>query len=229
MFWKTKKYYMALFSLLAITVLFTSYQHLSSQLIFHKKPSVAQLGKEYIVFATSDIIPTATKQEKVHLIEFFSYDCGTCNTIQAAIQKRYRHQSDFLSIEQIPIGDGETAKCLEKTHYLLTMLGKHAPSYIFTFLSQHHSKKIDTDAIKNWILKTSISKTDYDTAEHFTAGITAQIARSHLLQKTYCVEDIPFFVIGGRYQTDIGMAKGNISRLFEIIDQLIEKVKQGEA
>ena len=46
--------------------------------------------------------------------------------------------------------------------------------------------------------------------------------------KFYNIEEIPVFVIGGRYKTSPIMTGGDLLRFFQVVEALIEKVKQGK-
>lgn len=186
-------------------------------------------GKEYRVITPSDIIPKAVPEEEVQVLQFFSYDCPTCYALEPVVEAWLKTKPKYVQFEQIPVSDNNpTLIALERVYYVTRMLGAHLPSLIFKLIYEEGKDLSDPTIAKTEFIKKGVSENEYETANNFKAGIETQMARGSSLQKTYNIDTIPVFIVGGRYETHLEMTGGNMIRLFEVIDHLIEKVKKGE-
>jgi thiol:disulfide interchange protein DsbA len=193
------------------------------------KQSSFQAGKDYRLISTSDIIPKATPQEEVKVIEFFGYDCPACYEIDTPLHEWVNKQPDFVKFEQIPVSDDDpTLKALDRLYYLTRMLGHHVPPLIFKLIYEEGQDVSNPEIAKQNLIKKGISLSDYEAANRFQAGIDSQIIRGKRLVQTYNIEATPVFIIGGRYETNLKMTDGDLARLFDVMDMLIEKVRKGE-
>jgi thiol:disulfide interchange protein DsbA len=186
-------------------------------------------GKEYLVITSSDIIPKPSPQDTVSVIEFFSYDCDACYEINPLLQAWKDTQPISVQFEQIPVQDQDTHSLnLARIHYIGHRFKNDMTAFLFKWLYEEKQDLDNADAVKNNFLKEGISLKMYENAMYCQAGLEAQIARSAQLEKLYQIDYIPVFIIGGRYKTSHIMTGGNLFRLFEVMEALIEKVRKGE-
>jgi thiol:disulfide interchange protein DsbA len=186
------------------------------------------LGEEYTIITHSGIVPKASPEDTVSVIEFFSYSCSACYDIESAVQAWLNLQPSFVKFEQIPVNENDTSSHhIVRLHYLGHRLKKNMTTILFQWLNKGQDLK-NTLIVKQNFLDLGISSADYEQAIRGQAGLDAQIARGKNLEKIYEIEEMPLFIIGGRYKTSLSMTKGDLFRFFEVMNALIEKIKQGE-
>lgn len=193
-----------------------------------------QVGKDYKLtpaYEGSGIVPKATPQQEVHVIEFFSYACEACYEIEPDLQAWLAQKPTFVKFERIPLHFFNPEwELLGRLYYMTRMLGKQhvLTPVIFKFIHEENQSFSNQKDVKRLLLENNITLADYHAVDQFQGGLDAQLARGRQLERIYQITAAPSLVIGGRYKLDPSIVGGDVRRFFEVVNHLILKIKNGE-
>jgi protein-disulfide isomerase len=201
----------------------------SQAMLVDKAAAPPVLGKEYTIVNSSQMIPRKSPKAIVSVMEFFSYNCNACHEIESTVRTWLKLQPNFVRFEQIPVSDGSSASdTITRLHYLGHQLIPEMTTRLFQWLEEGQDVQ-NVEVVKENFLKLGILSTDYERVYNCQSGLDSQIARGKSLDKLYAIEDIPTFIIGGRYKTNLMMTDNDLLRFFEVMNALIQRVKQGDS
>jgi thiol:disulfide interchange protein DsbA len=90
---------------------------------------------------------------------------------------------------------------------------------VFDATQKDNIETHDKDVAANWLAKQGVDKTKF-LASYSSFGVENQARRDGQLTRSYQVAGVPTFVVGGKYQTNVGDAGGE-EQLFQVLDKLI--------
>jgi len=140
-----------------------------------------------------------TKDRQV--LEFFSYACGACYTMESFVTQFKKNNSD-IKIIPVPTDLGHPQwKIYVKAYYLGELLNVLDKSHAKIFHKIHVEKRqITSDsALKQFFVDLGVDSDKYDKAEKsFT--LNAKIRKAKQLNKKFRISGTPTFVANQRYK-----------------------------
>jgi len=171
-------------------------------------------------------VPTFESGGKITVQEFFSYGCPHCFQIEPVLkqwQAEGNHQA--MSFERVPAFWNPYFKSLAQAYYTLEVLGLEEKLHqkIFDTIHVQRESLRTRPALKNLFVSANVSPEEFDKAFDSFA-VHQKLNMADKLFKTYRLDHVPIFVIGGKYVTDVSMA-GSKQAVTEVIDYLVRTMK----
>lgn len=196
-----------------------------------KQPPIDfQVGKDYQVISTSQIIPKSGPKEVVEVKEFFSYACPACYHFEPTLEKWLAKKPAYVKFERIPIIFQPSWKSLARAYYIAQMLGverKLTPA-IFKAIHIEGQDLSNPKLQEAFFIKQGVKQQEFESMASFSPGIDAQLLRSNSLMQENKILVAPTLVIDNRYRVDPSLVGGDPVRFLQVTDYLIEKVRKGD-
>jgi len=170
--------------------------------------------------------PTNVSPDKVEVVEMFWYGCPHCRDLEPFLENWDKKKPAYVQLTRLPVTWGPVHKAHARLFYTLAALGK---------AQELHDKVFDEIQIKGNQL---FAGSDDDTlaaqaafaarnginAQEFkntyrSMGVGTHLSRAEQLARNYQVTGVPYFIINGKYTTDVSSAGGH-DQLFALISEL---------
>jgi protein dithiol oxidoreductase (disulfide-forming) len=169
--------------------------------------------------------PTETGA-KVEVIEFFSYACPHCSSLQGPLHAWLKRKPADVEFRRIPAIFQESWLPFARIYYTLEAMALVDKLHLPVFAAVHEQKirLQDTKTLFDWVATKGVDKQKFaDTYNSF--AVQSRTQRAVDLTRRYGVEFTPAVVVNGRYLTGPSMVgTGNAAdydRFFKVVDQLI--------
>jgi thiol:disulfide interchange protein DsbA len=174
--------------------------------------------------------PTETGK-KVEVIEFFSYACPHCHTLEAPLTAWLKRKPADVELRRIPVVFNESWTPFARLYYTLEAMGAVDKVHrdVFTAVHEQKIRLQDPKVLFDWVATKGVDKQKFmDTYNSFS--VQSRTQRSPDVTQRYHVEFTPAVVIDGRFLTAPSMtASGNsidYERFFKVVDQLIATARK---
>ncbi len=162
---------------------------------------------------------------QVEVLEFFWLGCPHCYALQPFIENWNKTKPAYVKFvaEHVMWGPTHRSPCAAVLHAAGAGQGRHpwCPK-AFEEIHRHNNFLVTADDSQSQRLQTDfaiangISEADFKR-EYNGFAVNARLQRAEELTRRYKVETVPFFIINGQYQTDVGMAGGQ-EQLIQLIN-----------
>lgn len=199
----------------------------------HDKPAFPtdfQVGRDYQVISSSQIIPKVGPKEVVEVKEFFNYACPACYHFEPILEKWLAKKPAYVKFERIPIIFEPSWRSLARAYYIAQMLGVEKQLTPALFKAIHVDKQdlSDPKLQEAFFIKEGVKQQEFESMASFSPGIDAQLLRSDTLMQEDKIVAAPTLVVDNRYKVDPSLVGGDPVRFLQVVDYLIEKVRKGE-
>lgn len=180
-------------------------------------------GKDFQ--AVNPVQPAETGN-KVEVIEFFSYACPHCSSLQAPLRTWLKRKPADVEFRRIPAIFQENWVPFARIYYTLEAMGLVDKLHHDVFAAVHEQKVRlqETKVLFDWVATKGVDKQKFaDTYNSFS--VQSRTQRAVDLTRRYAIEFTPALVVDGRYLTGPSMTStGNTvdyDRFLKVLDQLI--------
>jgi protein dithiol oxidoreductase (disulfide-forming) len=166
--------------------------------------------------------PIANKG-KVEVIEFFSYACPHCYTLEPSVMKWLKTKPDNVEFIQVPAIFNAQWEAFASIYYTADVLGMADKLHPIIFEAIHGpGKKIKgLDDLKSIFTTHGVSAEDFDnTLKSF--AVANKIRKAKAMTKEYNVKSVPVVIVNGKYRTDSTLAHGH-GNVFKVVDHIIKE------
>jgi thiol:disulfide interchange protein DsbA len=182
-------------------------------------------GTNYKVLSPAQ--PTDAPPGKIEVIEFFWYGCPHCFVLDPYIESWRKDKPAYVEFVRVPVMWGEVHRAHARLFYTLQALGKLDELHTKVFdqihqqqdplYSQGDEKATLQDQLR--FAKTNgISEADFLSAYN-SFGVQASLQKADDLMRRDQIVGVPSMVIGGKYESDVGMA-GSQANLIQLTNDL---------
>jgi len=167
-----------------------------------------------------------TRQDKIEVIEFFSYQCPHCAAFAPSLDAWMRKPPADVAVKRESVSIGhEPWEPAAKTYYALQSLGKleALDAAIFKAIHEQRARFADLAEIERWVAAGKVPAAEFRSA-YQSFGVDAKTKHAESLSRNYQVPSIPAIAIDGKYLVAIA---GNIDFQVQLanIDALIAKAR----
>ncbi len=175
--------------------------------------------------------PTVGSADKIEVAEVFMYSCPHCFTLEPHLNEWAENLDSKIRFVKIPAIFNQLAQLHAQLHYTKTFLAKNGllkdssafHKLIFEEYHNRNNRLTSKVAIERLFNRAGVSSDDFNrTWNSFEVNQALRVAQD--LARRYNVTSVPMVVVNGKYQTDVSKS-GSIPKLFEVIDELIEREK----
>lgn len=168
--------------------------------------------------------PVATGK-KVEVLEFFWYRCPHCSQLEPALNTWLKTLPKDAQVRRVPAVFRDDWAPAAKTYYTLEQMDLLGRLHNKVF-NAYHIENInlnDPAVLGGWVEKQGVDRKKFE-AIYNSFSTQSKTLKGGKLATAYAITGVPAFIIDGKYTTSMSMAQ-NESRLFEILDQLIDKAR----
>ncbi len=179
-----------------------------------------QEGKEYLRLKNPQPVESG---KKIEVIEFFSYGCPHCGTLEPVLQGWLKTMPADVQFRRIPVMFQERWIALAKIYYTLEALGEEArlSPEVFTAI---HGKGLSLWQDKTFFDWAAANGLDRKKVEDMynSFGIGGKVNRARMSAQSYQVQSVPLIIVDGKFVSHNVSSHGAMPKL---IDALIAKAR----
>ncbi|CBL46514.1 Thiol:disulfide interchange protein [gamma proteobacterium HdN1] len=180
-------------------------------------------GERFLDGTDYKVIPNGKKSTTPTVIEFFSYGCSHCFSVEGDFEKWFEKKKDSVKVLRIPAAWNPRFEALARLYLALDEMGiaeAHSEA-IFTAIHTEHrdlsSKTAQMEFLRGIGVDSERFGKLYDSPE-----VNERVEASIKALVKYRIGGVPAFVVNDLYFTDIGMG-GQGAALFDVIDFLLAR------
>jgi thiol:disulfide interchange protein DsbA len=169
--------------------------------------------------------PTSVEPGKVEVLEIMWLGCPHCYALEPYIRAWLKTKPAYIEFVRVAVIWGVPQRAHAKLFYTLKALGR--PELIdkaFDTIQQQHNALIgstDGESLKMaqaWAAQNGVSADDFANA-FGSFSVNSDLQRAEEITNRYRVQNVPMFVINGKYVTDVAKP-GGPANLIQMINDL---------
>ncbi|MGZ5090587.1 MAG: thiol:disulfide interchange protein DsbA/DsbL [Burkholderiales bacterium] len=171
---------------------------------------------------------------KVEVIEFFSYACPHCHSLQPSLAAWLKRKPADVEFRRIPAVFQENWIPFARIFYTLEAMGLVDKLHhdVFAAIHEQRVRLQEPKVLFDWVASKGVDKQKFiDTYNSFS--VQSRTQRATDVTRRYNVPFTPAIVVDGRYLTGPSMtATGNAvdyDRFFKVLDQIIASARKNHA
>lgn len=179
--------------------------------------------ERYVENAHYRTIPGGTLTAAPEVVEFFSYGCPHCRSVEPDFEKWMAQKPDNVKVVRVPAAWNARFELLARLYLALDEMGvaeKHSDA-IFKAIHDEHKKLANKEEIVEFVATLGIDRQQF-SALYDSEKVTVRLSESKALFARYRISGVPGFVVNGKYFTDTSMG-GHGQELFNVINFLLSK------
>lgn len=169
--------------------------------------------------------PTDSRS-KVEVIEFFSYGCPHCHSLQPSLSAWLKHKPADVEFRRIPAVFQDSWLPFARLFYTLEAMGLTEKLHHEVFAAIHNQKVRlnEPQVLFDWVASKGVDRQKFmDTYNSF--AVQSLTKRAAETTRRYNIPFTPALVVDGRYLTGPSMTSSGNSvdydRFFKVLDQMI--------
>jgi thiol:disulfide interchange protein DsbA len=178
-------------------------------------------GKDYATVP----LPQATTGGKIEVTEFFWYGCPHCFALEPKLEAWVARLPKDVQFKRVPAVLAAHWQPMAKSFYALEATGVDLHARMFSAIHVENINLSDEQTFLQWVAKQGADSRKIGDA-YRSFGVNSKLQAARQLNVNYGLTSVPTLVIGGRYRTSPSMA-GSAEQMFEVAEQLIERVRKG--
>ena len=187
--------------------------------------------------AGKDYVPVTPPQPtesggKVEIIEFFSYACPHCATLEGPLTAWVKKKAADVEFKRVPTVFHESWAPYARLYYTLEAMNlvDKLHGEVFKAIHDQKMKLQDPKAMADWVAKKGVDPKKF-TETYNSFAVQSRTKLSNDMSGRYKVEFTPAVIVNGRFLTGPSMTSaGNnvdFNRFFQVLDQLIATSRKG--
>ena len=186
-------------------------------------------GKDYVNVNPPQ--PTESGN-KVEVIEFFSYACPHCSTLEGPLNAWLKKKPADVEFKRVPTVFHESWAPYARLYYTLEAMNLVDKLHGEVFKAVHDQKvKLqDPKVMADWIASKGVDQKKF-TETYNSFSVQSRTKVSNDMSRRYNVEFTPAMIVNGRFLTGPSMTStGNnvdFNRFFAVLDQLVATSRKG--
>ena len=173
--------------------------------------------------------PTSVGSGKVEVMEVFWLACPHCYELEPHIRSWLKSKPAYVEFVRVPVIWQDVHRAHARLFYTLEALGRDdLVETAFDTIHEDIGNRIpplvgqteeETFRLQQqFAVQSGVSAADFSRAYN-DFGVSSNLQHAEEITQRYHVQSVPFFVVGGKYSTDVAKA-GSESRLFELLNDL---------
>ncbi|HTL21629.1 MAG TPA: DsbA family protein [Steroidobacteraceae bacterium] len=173
--------------------------------------------------------PTSVSQGKVEVMEVFWLACPHCYALEPRVRSWLKSKPAYVEFVRVPVIWQPMHRDHARLYYTLEALNRDdlvgkAFDTIHQDLENHVAPLIGQSEDETFRLQQQFATQNGISADDFSKAynsfsVSSNLQRAEEITQRYHVQGVPFFVVNGKYSTDVAKA-GNEAKLIELISDL---------
>ncbi|HEY0682583.1 MAG TPA: thiol:disulfide interchange protein DsbA/DsbL [Steroidobacter sp.] len=143
-----------------------------------------------------------TTQEKVEVIEFFSYGCPHCFHLQPLLNEWKTQLPANAVLIKVPVSFGRREwGQLVRAYYTLEATGdlKRLDDQLFNAIHEQRQPLFDIDSLAAWAAQNGVDANKFRT-QFNSPEVTQKALRAEQLSRDYKIQGVPTITVAGKYR-----------------------------
>jgi len=173
--------------------------------------------------------PTSVSPGRVEVMEVFWLACPHCYALEPRIRSWLKTKPGYVEFVRVPVIWQNIHRAHARLYYTLEALGRDdLVGKAFDTIHQDLENRVpplvgqseeETFRLQQqFAVQNGVSAADFSRAYN-DFGVSSNLQHAEEITQRYHVEGVPFFVVNGKYSTDVAMA-GSEPKLIELIGDL---------
>lgn len=173
--------------------------------------------------------PTSVATGKVEVMEVFWLACPHCYELEPRIRSWLKSKPAYVEFVRVPVIWQDVHRAHARLYYTLEALGRDdLVEKAFDTIHQDLENRMpplvgqsEEETLRlqqQFAVQNGVSAADFSRAYN-DFGVSSNLQHAEEITQRYHVQGVPFFVVNGKYTTDIGKAGGE-KQLIELISDL---------
>lgn len=156
---------------------------------------------------------------KAEVIEFFSYTCPHCNSLEPEAQEWLKRKPDNVVFVRVPVAFGPTWEPSARAYHAADAMGLVDKVHPLLFAAFHQEKRKLTseDEIAAFLAEHGVDQDAFRKA-YQSFQTETQFRRANQLAQRYNVRGVPMIIVNGQYNV-------RSYRMFEVVDFLLAQAR----
>jgi protein dithiol oxidoreductase (disulfide-forming) len=173
--------------------------------------------------------PTSVAAGKVEVMEVFWLACPHCYALEPRIRSWLKSKPAYIEFVRVPVIWQQVHRAHARLFYTLEALGRDdlvekAFDTIHQDLEKNQPPLIGQTDDETYQLQQQFATQNGISADDFSRAynsfsVVSSLQRAEEITQRYHVQGVPFFVVNGKYSTDVAQAGGE-AQLIELINDL---------
>jgi thiol:disulfide interchange protein DsbA len=171
---------------------------------------------------------------KVEVIEFFSYACPHCHSLQPSLKAWLKRKPADVEFRRMPAVFQDNWIPFARIYYTLDAMGllDRLHHDVFSAIHEQRVRLQEPKVLFDWVASKGVDKQKFvDTYNSFS--VQSRTQRASDVTRRYSIPFTPALVVDGRYLTGPSMmASGNTvdyDRFFKVLDKIIATARKNHA
>ena len=173
--------------------------------------------------------PTSVASGKVEVMEVFWLACPHCYALEPRIRNWLKTKPAYVEFVRVPVIWQDMHRAHARLYYTLEALGRD-DLIAKAFDTIHQDLENRTPPLvgqseeetfrlqQQFAVQNGVSADDFSKAYN-SFSVSSNLQRAEEITQRYHVQGVPFFVVNGKYSSDVAKA-GSESKLIELINDL---------
>jgi protein dithiol oxidoreductase (disulfide-forming) len=190
-------------------------------------PGKWQPGVNYTVLVPAQ--PTSVSAGKVEVLEVFWLGCPHCYALEPRIRSWLKAKPAYVEFVRVPVIWQDVHRAHARLYYTLEALGRDdLVGKAFETIHQDLENRVpplfggsDDETYRlqqQFAAQNGVSADDFSKAYN-SFSVSSNLQRAQEITQRYVVQSVPFFVVNGKYSTDVAQASTE-TKLIELINDL---------
>ncbi|MCF7985713.1 MAG: thiol:disulfide interchange protein DsbA/DsbL, partial [Thiohalocapsa sp.] len=165
-------------------------------------------------------------QEQIEVLEFFSYGCPHCGSLNPLIKAWAEQLPDDVNFRRVPVTFGRAAwDNLARLYYALELEGSLAQldQAVFDAITQDRVNLYTEKNILKWIERQGLDADAFGKTFN-SFGVEVALGRARELESRMQIDAVPRIIVDGRYVV-VGEGVRDYEDLLGITDALVQRVR----
>ena len=173
--------------------------------------------------------PTSVASGKVEVMEVFWLACPHCYAVEPRIRNWLKTKPAYAEFVRVPVIWQQVHRAHARLYYTLEALGRDdliakAFDTIHQEIENRQPPLVGSSDEETYRLQQQFASQNGISADDFSKAynsfsVSSNLQRAEEITQRYHVQGVPFFVVNGKYSTDVQKA-GSEAKLIELINDL---------
>jgi thiol:disulfide interchange protein DsbA len=162
-------------------------------------------------------------EDKIEIIEFFSYGCPHCYTLDPVLEKWLKTKPDNVEFIRQPVIFSPIYGKYAKAYFVAEALGILDKVHADFFDAIHNKKQklSSEEQLAKFFAAHGVDETEFrNTFNSFL--IDTKMRQAKAMAPRYRISGVPAVIINGKYKTSGPLAKSN-ENIIKVMEQLIQQ------
>ena len=170
--------------------------------------------------------PVSAPAGKIEVVEFFSYGCPHCYTLEPTLEAWVKTLPADVVFRRVPVGFNALYENYQKIYYALEAMDAVDKMHAKVFNAIHQQRqRLDKEAdIAAFMQANGVDGAKF-MEQYKSFSVQTKVRQAKQLSEAYKIEGVPTLGVQGRYVTS-GSQAGSNERALAVTDSLVKSLRK---